>query len=205
MTAEHAFELPGKELEEIAATLETKAVAYKVPSCIEIGLQASKKGDFQKARQMFRAAIKQLEECANRPAQLVTLIVNIADTYINEGRYDLAKQWYTKALQNSELLPKHNVLQYACLMIRLAQLNVLQEDMAEFKKCFEIVERVYLLSQEADTSILLDSLIDLSWVLCVQKHLNEAQIVNSLIHQIKKLENEEKLMALFASKDANDQ
>ncbi len=205
MTAEHAFELPGTELEGIAATQDTEPVAYKVPSCIEIGLQASKKGDFQKARQMFRAAIKQLEDDPNKQAGIMSLIVNIADTYINEGRYDLAKQWYTKALQNSELLPEHNILQFACLMIRLAQINVLQEDMSEYKKSFETVERVYLLSQEADTSVLLDSLIDLSWVLCMQRHLNEAQVVNDLINQIKRLEDEEKLIALFESNDSNDQ
>ncbi len=171
MTAEREFELLGKEFETIKATLEKPKVAMKVPSCIEIGLQASKKGDFTRARQMFRIAMDQLPETKEKPAQLINLIIHTADTYMNEWRYDMAKQWYEKALHRSELLPVRKILQSGCLMTRLAEVNVLQKNMPEFKKCFEIVQRIYLLSKEADTSMLLNGLIDLSWVLCVQGHL----------------------------------
>src|ERR1700677_3837814 len=102
-------------------------------SCIDIGLQASKKGDFQLARQMLHAACEQLEGQDDKQPRLVELIIDIADTYINEGNYDLAKSWYQKALHRSELLYGTNTLQSACLMAKLAQVHVLQKDLTEFK------------------------------------------------------------------------
>ena len=171
MTAQPEFGLDCFELSASDATLDTTKIATRLPSCIEMGLQASKKGDFARARQMFRAAIKLLENRENNQTSLIALIVNIADTYLNEGRYETAKHWYTRAIQRSESLARKNILPFACLLTRLAQINVLQNNMPDFQKTFEDVQRVYLLSQEGNSAILLDSLIDLSWVLCVQGHL----------------------------------
>jgi tetratricopeptide (TPR) repeat protein len=171
-------------------SLEVKRLA---PSCIEIGLQASRKGNFQLARQMLHTAMEQLEGQEDKKPRLIELIINIADTYFNEGSYDQAKAWYGKALQSSELWQGTNTIQSACLIARLAELSVLQADMSEFEKCFENVQRTFLLSQESNVSALLGALIDLSWALCVQGRLAEVQPVNSLIAHIKQLEEEDRL------------
>ncbi len=162
-------------------------------SSIEIGIQASKKGNFQLARQMLHSALEQLDNHDDKQPRLVELITFIADTYLNEGNYDLAKQWYMKALKRCEILQGMNTLPAACLMAKLAQLHVLQSNMSEFKKYFESVQHIYLLTLEENISVLLDPLTDLSWALCIKKHIEEVQPVNKLIVQIKQLEEENKL------------
>ncbi len=189
MIAENELEFLDTELDEIGAGIELRRVAVQIPSCIEIGLHASKKGDFIVARQMFRTAIKHLTNNQESQSRLISLITNIADTYLNERRYDLAKQWYAKALKRNEFLPNKNNLQCASIIARMTAINVLQCDMKEFKKDFETVQRMYLLSVEADVSLLLNSLIDLSWALCLQRLTDEARTVNQLISQIKKLDD----------------
>jgi tetratricopeptide (TPR) repeat protein len=169
----------------------------KLPSCAEIGLQASKKGDFQLARQMLNTAIEQLEGKAEHQLTLIELTTNIADTYLNEGRYDSAKEFYAKALHRSELLHGAHSLQGACLMARLAEVNVLQSEMNEFQRCFESLQRAYLLA-ESDTNVsrLLGALIDLSWALCVRGHfVEEVKHVNTLVAQIRQLDEEDRLAA----------
>ncbi len=169
-----------------------------VPSCIDIGLEASRKGNFQMARQMFRAAMDQLEGQSGKESQLIELLIHTADTYLNEGLYDSAKQWYEKAMQRHELWQGKNTFQAACLMAKLAEVNVLQAQLGEFQKCFEDTERFYLLAQDTDPNILLGALIDLSWSLCVKGHMDEVRSVNNLIAQIKQLEEENELAAQVA-------
>jgi hypothetical protein len=165
----------------------------QVPSFIEIGLKASRKGNFQLARQMLHTAMEQLDGDEDKQPRLIELIVCIADTYLNEGSNDQAKAWYSKAFHRIELSQGANTFQAACLMTKLAEVSVLQDDMTEFQKCFENAQRAYLFSEETDTASLLGSLTDLSWALCVKQHLAEAQAVNSLISQIKELKEEDRL------------
>jgi tetratricopeptide (TPR) repeat protein len=169
----------------------------KLPSCTEIGLQASKKGDFQMARQMLRKAIEQLEGLHDKQSQLIDLTTNIADTYLNEGRYDSAKEWYAKALHRAETLHGAHSLQGACLLARLAEVSVLQSDMTDFQKSFDSAQRAYLLADESsDVSNLLAALIDLSWALCVRgQFIEEVRHVNCLIAQIRQIDEEDRLAA----------
>lgn len=169
----------------------------KLPSCTEIGLQASKKGDFQLARQMLRKAMEQLEGQAGKQPQLIELTTNIADTYLNEGRYDSAKEWYAQALHRAEISHGAHSLQGACLIARLAEVSVLQSDITEFQKSFETLQRAYLLAgDDVDLSNLLGALIDLSWALCVRgQFVEEVKQVNSLIAQIRQLDEEDRLAA----------
>jgi hypothetical protein len=147
---------------------------------------------------MLRTACEQLEEAGettNPSLRLIELTTCIADSYLNEGRYDSAKVWYTKALNYSELKDGKNSLPVASLLTRLAEVSVLQSDLSEFKKYFEDTERAYLLAKEPNTTAMLAALIDLSWALCLQNHLAEAQLVNKLIAQIKQIEEEKKIAA----------
>ena len=169
-----------------------------VPSCVEIGLQATAKGDFELARKMLHAAMEQLDGGENRQLRLIELIGNIADTYLHEGNYNAAKNWYQKALHRMEHLQGTNAIQSACLMVRLAQVNCLQSNMAEFKKYFDKVVRSYLLAPEESVNILLNPLVDLSWALCVRGCGDEVRPVNELITQIKELENEDKATVSIA-------
>ena len=166
--------------------------SMSIPSSMDIGLEASRKGNFQMARKMFRAAIEQLEGQPDKQPRQVELITNIADSYLNEGTHDSAKTWYNKALEKLE--PK-NTLQAACLYGRLAEVNALMSEMGDFQKNFEHVQRIYLLCEETEISILLNSLMDLSWVLCIQGHLEEVKQVNNLINQIKLIDEEDRIVA----------
>lgn len=168
-------------------------VIPQVPSCIEIGLQASKKGNYQYARQMLQMALEQKSEQTHEQPLLIELMTEVADMYLSEGRHDTAKEWYLKALQRVELVHGINTLCAPNLMTRLAEICVLQEDMAEYERYFDNVQRAYLLCEEADVSPLLDSLIDLSWVLCIRCQLVQVQSVNNMIAQIRQLEEEKKL------------
>ncbi len=118
-----------------------------------------------------------------------------ADTYLNEGNYASAKQLYEKALHCCWQNLRQNTLQAGCLMARLAEIGILQEDINEFQQSFENVERIYLLCQESDVSDLLHALIDLSWAASLQGYIDEIKSVNILIANIKQLEQEK----LFSS------
>lgn len=163
----------------------------KVPSCIEIGLQANKKGNLQFALQMLHTAIEQLDPDGSQ-LRLVELISDVADTYFLQGKYEAAKEWYTKGLQRLMVHGEHTVSAIKVL-IRLAEVNALQEDLNEFHIQFENVQRAYLLCAETDLSSLLTPLIDLSWALCIQGNKAEVQAVNNMISQIKQLEEERRL------------
>jgi len=156
----------------------------QIPTCIDIGVLASRKGDFQTARQMFRTAIRQLKGHANKQPCLLELISRIGKSYFNEGHYDQAGSWYRRALQVSERFYGANTLQAACIMARLADLHVLQRDLSGFEKAFDDIERIYLLSQERDTHQLLRLLIDLAWTLCIYAHPIEARRVNAFVAHI---------------------
>jgi hypothetical protein len=173
-------------------TAQSNAIA-KVPSCIEIGLQASKKGNFQFARQMLQTAMEQVEVQDEPQPRLIDLMTDVADTFLSEGKFDMAKEWYSKALHRCELLQGENSLSGARLLTRLAEISVLQGELEDFRAYFDNVQRAYLLCEETNISTLLGSLIDLSWALCIRENLSEIQAVNSFIAQIKQLEEEEKL------------
>lgn len=170
----------------------------KVPSSIDIGLQASKKGNFQLAKQMLHNAIEQFDGQEDKQGRLIELIVSIADTHLNEGSYDQAKEWYQKALHRLENEHAINSLPAAAIMARLAELGVLQRDMKEFQMHFDTLQRSYLLAPEVELSGLINSLVDLSWVLCSQKCVAETQAINSLIAQMKLIEEEDKILGLRA-------
>ena len=146
---------------------------------------------------MLQTAIEQLEESEDedKESRLTELVTYIADTYINEGSYSSAKDWYTRAFHRCEIFGGANTLQAACLITRFAEIGVLESDMKEFQKNFENLQRVYLLTEEGDFSALLGVLIDLSWVLCVQGQHREVQLVNRLISQIKQLQEEQRLLS----------
>lgn len=162
-----------------------------IPSCADLGLRASQQGDFQTARQMMRAALEQLTKFKDEPVQIrsVELITCIADMHLHEGRYESAKLWYSKALYRAQSLSGAYCL-HAHLLCRLAELSVLQAEMSDFRRYFDNLVRLYLLSQEADVSVLLSALIELSWVLCVNQQSFEAKAVNNLISQINTIERE---------------
>lgn len=170
----------------------------RIPSCREIGLQAGKKGDFQLARQMLQNAIAEMEGQDGKQAQMIELTINMADTYLNEGQYGPAKTWYTKALDRLILSQGANTVAVASLMGRCAEISVLQADMNEFQKCFDSLQRAYLLTAETEMSGLLNSLIDLSWALCIKGEIAAVQAVNDLINQIKQLEKETAMSASVA-------
>ena len=165
-------------------------VNHAIPSCLDIGLKANRMGDFQTARHMLQTTLAQLEGDAAQEAQIIELTTYIADTYMNESNYDLANDWYVRALHRSQNFRGTNTLESACLMSRLAEVNVLQSRMPGFQNHFEELQRVYLLCEEIDLSPLLRALVDLTWVLCLQGHTTEVRAVNSLIEQLKQLAEE---------------
>jgi len=156
----------------------------RIPSCIEIGLQAGERGDFRTARQMFRAAVRHLAGTQDRRPRLIEIAIQTAHTYFHEACYDQAHAWYSKALHLSRALHGPNTLQAACLMSRLAEINVMQSSVHDFHNTFTNMERAYLLAKENDSGAFLLSLIDLSWALCVHGHTRQARTVNNFIAQI---------------------
>jgi tetratricopeptide (TPR) repeat protein len=189
VTAELASELKSMRVSQPTANVQK----LHVPSCLEIGLQAGKKGNFTTARQMLRLALKQLAGDADKQPRMIELTTNIADTYSNEGRHDSAKVWYGKALRHCELFYGTSALHAACLLARLAGVSALASDMGEFHRYFDLLQSAYLRAGEKEVSGLLGALIDLSWSLCLRGQLTEVQSVNTLIDQIKRLEGEDKL------------
>jgi hypothetical protein len=156
----------------------------------QIGLQARESGDFQFARRVLQAAIKRLDDAHDNASRWIELVINVSDTYLSEGNTSPAKIWYMKALERSEQVTGKHTVQVAFLLGRLAQVAALDADAPEFENCFEQLTRAYLLSTEEDLSLLLDSLMDLSWAWCVKGNVKEVQRVNELIGQIKQLEQE---------------
>jgi tetratricopeptide (TPR) repeat protein len=173
-------------------TREADVLMPTFVSCLELGLRAGKKGDFQFARQMLHSACEELLGCDDQHPRLIELMADIADTYLAEENYDLAERWYQKALHRSELLRGANALQTVCLMVKLAEVNVLQEEFAEFQKYMDGIQRAYFLTLEESVSILLFPLTDLSWALCIKGRIAEVKVVNSLIAQIRQLDEEDK-------------
>jgi len=166
-------------------------------SCADIGLRASEKGDFHFARQMLHVAIEQLHG-QDKQSRLIELIADIADTYLHEENYDMAEIWYKKALNRLELSQQAETLQAACLMARLAQVHALTPRKSELTKYLDNLLRIYLLDSEANISILLGPLVDLSWTLCVSGFIAEVHTVNDLIAQVKQLSEEEKFAQIVA-------
>jgi tetratricopeptide (TPR) repeat protein len=167
-----------------------------VPSCAEVGLRACKSGNYQFARQMLQTAMSQLEgedEDVEKSSRLIELTTDMADTYLIEGNFDLAKGWYLKALSHCELLQQANTWRSAGLMARLAEVHALNKDMSESQKYMDKLMHAYLLALDDNISSFLNPLIDLSWCLCVTGHVAEAQPVNDLIAQIRSLEHEDRL------------
>ncbi len=164
----------------------------RVPSRIDIAMEASKRGNYQMARKILQSSIEQLAEQENKQSRLVELMITVGDTYTNEGSLERAKAWYGKALQRCVLLEGAHTFQVACLMAKLAQLSVLQSNMPEFHECFEKVQRGYLLSDESNICTIIGPLTDLSSALCIRGFLVEVQSVNKLISQIKQLEEEDR-------------
>jgi hypothetical protein len=167
----------------------------KVPSCADIGFRAYKAGNFQLARQMLHTAMCQSDRQDSgeeRHSRLVELMTHMADTYLIQGNYDAAKNWYLKAHSRSELFPAPNTWQAAGLMARLTQVHVLLEDTNEFEECLDKLMHTYLLGLDGNISNLLNPLVDLSWTLSVTGHAVKAQPINDLIAQIKLLEHEDR-------------
>lgn len=76
-------------------------------------------------------------------------------------------------------------------IIKLAQVYVAKSRFQEFENAFNEVERIYMcLHNEPDSSLLLDSLISLSWKLCTNGRGTEARRVNDLVAQIKRIDQE---------------
>src|SRR5262249_3548340 len=125
----------------------------EVPSCLEIGLAASERGDFQLARQMLHTAMEQLDSREDNQIRLVELISHVADTYLHEGNFDAAMNWYMKAFIRCELSQITNSMQAACLLARIAQVHVLRSEMVEFQKSLDNLMLAYLLTEEETLSL----------------------------------------------------
>lgn len=170
--------------------MEEHAISVKkgshIPLCIQMGLQAAEKGDFETARKMFRSAIKQSIKFGNSSTILAKLAIYIATTYFNEARYGEAETWYQRALHIVEHLYGKTTMQGACLLIKLAELNVLQSKLSNYEKLFERAQHIYISTDETDTNTFLNWLVDLSWTLCVARQASEVRYVNDLVHQIQK-------------------
>lgn len=174
--------------------LESSSVLEsKIPSRTEIGLQACRKGDFQTARLMFRKSMNRLKALpeagtTENQTRVIQLLTHMGDSYVKEGRYDLAARWYEKAWGKCGSKPEYSLL-LACLMAKLAQAHVLQLDIKGFERYFEKLQRSYLLVQETDTSALLPALTDLSSSLSANGHVLQTQATNNLVNQIKQRAN----------------
>ncbi len=170
--------------------LESSSVFQsKIPSRTEIGLEASRKGDFPTARLMFRKSINRLKalpevDTIENQARIIQLLTHMGDSYVSEGRYDLAGRWYEKAWGICGSKQEHSLL-LTCLMAKLANVHILASDIKGFERYFEKLQSTYLLAQETDTSVLLPALIDLSSSLSANDHLAETQATNDLINQVK--------------------
>jgi hypothetical protein len=169
---------------------------FKIPSRMEIGLQASRQGDFVTARQMFRKSMNRLKALPepgtiDSQTRIIQLLTHMGDSYVKEGRYDLARRWYEKAWDKCGSKREHSLL-LACLMAKLCKVRVLESDINGFQRYFEKLQSTYLLVQETDTSALLPALTDLFSSLSVNGHVMEAQVTDNLINQIKPLEKEVK-------------
>lgn len=189
------------------------------PNCVEIGMRACRRGDFSTARQMLRMAIDQLTFCpintsethsnaesqitlANGGADTISkdystadnrlfdLMISVADTYLNEGNYEQAKHLYESTEKRLADAKSETTINYASVMLRLASVSVLQNNMTAFHKYFAKSERAYLMTKEADATSMLNALVDLSWVLSTHGHVNEVLPVNNLILQIKQIHKE---------------
>ena len=125
-----------KEEEEKKNNYEKKYSLDSLPSLTEMGLTASKKGNFNIARRLLNTAMQQLREQSDKQSELIDLMVNIGDTYFNEGSADLAKLWYGKALDNCQHWQNKNNSQLAIILCKLAELHVLTDEIEEGNKCF---------------------------------------------------------------------
>jgi hypothetical protein len=174
-----------------------KAVDSSIYTLEKIGLRASKSGNFRFARQVLLSAIKRVEEdyCQQKDSRWIELATNIADTYVSEGNSRLARSWYLKILERTGRLYGTTSPQAAVLMVRLAELAVLESNPEEYQSYFDLFTRAYLLWQEEDTSVLLDPLTDLSWALCVKGNVDSVQAVHSLISQINELQQDDERSA----------
>lgn len=173
--------------------------ARNVPSCVEVGLQASRKGNFQFARQMLQSAIDQIDD--QQPGMqegLLELIIDVADAYMREGRFESAREWYAKGLSRSQATIGCGSQFAIKLIARLAEISVLQEDTSGFNDHFESLQRAYLLCADANLSMVLNALIDLSWALCIRGNMPAVQTVNTMISHVKQLEEEERLGVVAA-------
>lgn len=172
----------------------TSPDAGNVPTSVEVGLQASRKGNFQFARQMLQRAIDQIDD--NEPGMqegLLELIADVADAYMRDGKFESARDWYSKGLRRAEATSGAGSQFALKLIARLAEISVLQEDTSGFNDHFESLQRAYLLCADANLSMVLNALIDLSWALCIRGNMPAVQTVNTMISHVKQLEEEERL------------
>lgn len=144
---------------------------------------------------MLQTAMVKMADNEEAQGRLIELIVSVADTYLNEGRHDLAKEWYAKALQHAERHFGQHSMKVANITIRLAETSILQADMKEYERHFDYVQRIYLLCEDENISSMLGGLIDLSWAICVQGRTAEIRPVNELIEQIKQISAEDKILS----------
>jgi hypothetical protein len=170
----------------------------KVPSYRDIGIKAMRNADFQMARQMLQGAINQLEGQGDEETSIIEIMINIADTYLQEGAFRQAKEWYARALNRSERFQGKNSILTASILGRIAEVHILEQDVPGFQNVFDCLQRVYLLTEETDMTALLNVLIDLSWALCVHHRHREVQLANKLIAEIKQLSKTESSDVLSA-------
>jgi len=169
---------------------------HSLPSCIEIGLEASKRGDYKLARQMFRTSMHHVDEQDDNQIRAIELTTYIAETHLKEGNYELAEGWYLKALQLSDFDQRKSSLQSVFILAKLAKLQILNSNMTEFEKYMEQMERAYLLLDQKDLSGLLHVLMDTSWSLCQTGRLEYLRPINEIITQIMTMNEEDEARAL---------
>jgi tetratricopeptide (TPR) repeat protein len=124
---------------------------------------------------------------------LIKLIAKIAHSYFQKGYYEKSRRYYLRALNkcySSETFK--NSFLAASLLLRIAESSTMRSIYYDFEQCIEQVKQIYLLAKDKDTSLLLNSLIDLSWALCLKGRLDEVRSVNNFINQIKATETDDK-------------
>ena|SRR5579872_889746 len=122
---------------------------------------------------------------------LIKLMAKVAYKYLKKGQYEKSRQFYLRALHKcySSKTIKNSFLT-ASFLLRIAESSTMRSSVYDFEQCFEQVKQIYLLAKERDTSILLNSLIDLAWALCLKGRLDEVRLINHFVSQVKEIDNE---------------
>lgn len=116
--------------------------------------------------------------------------IRLLNTQTLQGANETEEQ-YLQALHAHISEFGYYTFEVLCQIIRLAHLYACKSRFAEFENALNEAERIYMcLAQEPDSGLLVDLLIGLNWQLCTIGRGKEARRVNTLVAQIKMLDQE---------------